>query len=124
MLSPQHQYQSFCALVEVSRLLFLAMQAQMMRLGDGDYEPAPEVSVLYRLFELIRVGVCQETRTLEGTKMPGLAPLLNQLPPAWKRRLVDAIVGEQSGCCYHGRVVMPPPAKVTPLPSSSRTTLS
>ncbi len=69
----------------------------MMRLGEGDYVPTPEVSVLYRLYELIRVGVCQESHTLDSTKMPGLAPLHNQLPLAWKHRLVDAIVGEQSG---------------------------
>jgi hypothetical protein len=66
---------------EVSRLLFLAVQSQMTRLGEGDYEPSPEVSVLYRLYELIRVGVCDKTRTLPNTKMPALALLLNQLPP-------------------------------------------
>lgn len=46
-----------------------------MRLGEGDYEPAPEVSVLYRLYELVRVGVCEETRMFPSTKMLALAPL-------------------------------------------------
>lgn len=92
----------------------------MMRLGEGDYEPAPEVSVLYRLYELIRVGVCIETRTLACREMPGLAPLLKQLPPVWRRRLVDAIVGEQSGQCYHGRVILPLPEVVIPQPLRAR----
>ncbi len=117
---PHQHVQTFCALVEVSRLLFLAVQSQMTRLGEGDYEPSPEVSVLYRLYELIRVGVCEETRTLTSTQMPALSPLLNQLPPMWKRRMVDAIVGEQSRQCYHGRITMPPAARITPLPLEAR----
>lgn len=110
------KYLTYCALIEVTRLLHLAVQTQLAMHGRGDMNTVPEVAVLFQLQGLIRYGICEKTRTIDPKEMPGLSYLLAQLPPAWERRLVDAITGEASGQCYHGRITMPPVSRVIPEP--------
>lgn len=107
---------SFCALTECARLLVLACEIQLTQLAKGYVEPVREITVLFQLQEYIRVGICPRTRVLDATKMPGLNSLLDQLPPAWSRRLVDAITAEATGHAFHGRVSMPPAFRVIPGP--------
>ena len=96
---------TFCALREATRLLLLAIQYQAKQLGEGDFRRMQEVDTLYHIVEMIRAGVCRTTRTLHITEVPGLHAALDSLPPSWKRRLVEAIVGETTGQAYHGALI-------------------
>lgn len=107
---------SFCALTEASRLLMLAVHAQLTQHGHGNFEVVREVAIMMQLYSLIRAGICTETRTVNYTEIPGLRPLLSQLPSAWERRMIDAITGELSGYAYHGKVIVPLPQRCAPRP--------
>lgn len=93
---------TYCALVVATRLLLLAVQVQLANLLRGHPEVGvSEIDVVGRLLYMIRAGVCQQTKTLNKDEMPDLSSLLNQLPPSWRRQLIDAIIGEQAGRAMH-----------------------
>lgn len=92
---------SLCALIAVARLLMRALVKQAKQYEEGNYRRLPEVDALIHLQKIIRAGVCRKTATFVGNEIPGMTPYLEQLPPAWRKQLVDSIVGEHTGCVYH-----------------------
>jgi hypothetical protein len=93
--------ESLCALHEVVVLLrkVLLMHIQMM--GAGNYRDFPEIQTLFRLYDIIHLGICSETSVRLDTNIPGLRALLLSLPVAYRLQLMRAIIGEQTGYAFH-----------------------